>query len=163
MKFVCTLIAVADIARSRDFYERVLGQQVKFDFGENVTFHGDFAIHLASHYQQLIGGRNIHPGGNAFELYFEDDDLEPIAEKLAEYGSTFVHGIMEQPWRQRVMRFYDPDGHIIEIGESMEYLAFRLHQSGLSHEEIGMATTLPEAFIVMALEKYCDKLPKQDN
>jgi hypothetical protein len=24
----------------------------------------------------------------------------------------FVHGIREQPWRQKVMRFYDPDGKL---------------------------------------------------
>jgi hypothetical protein len=30
----------------------------------------------------------------------------------------YVHPLREQPWRQRVVRFYDPDHHIIEVGES---------------------------------------------
>jgi len=27
----------------------------------------------------------------------------------------FVHELREQPWRQKVARFYDPDKNIIEI------------------------------------------------
>ena len=54
MKFICSLITVEDIKRSREFYEKLLKQKVKYDFGQNVTFHGDFAIHLQSHYQKLI-------------------------------------------------------------------------------------------------------------
>lgn len=45
MKFMCPLVVVKDINRSRDFYENVLGQRVKYDYGENITFHGDFALH----------------------------------------------------------------------------------------------------------------------
>ena len=44
VKFICTLITVADMQRSRHFYENVLGQKVETDFGENVSF-GGFAIH----------------------------------------------------------------------------------------------------------------------
>jgi catechol 2,3-dioxygenase-like lactoylglutathione lyase family enzyme len=45
MKYICPLIVVKDIAESRHFYENILGQKVKYDFGENVTFEGDFSIH----------------------------------------------------------------------------------------------------------------------
>ena len=71
MKYICPLITVSDIKLSRDFYEKLLKQKVKYDFGENVTFYGDFAIHLQSHFKELIDNREIRQGGNNFELYFE--------------------------------------------------------------------------------------------
>ena len=54
MKFICPLIVVDDIKKSRHLYEVILGQTVKMDFGENVTFEGDFAIHQRAHFQKLI-------------------------------------------------------------------------------------------------------------
>lgn len=30
--------------------------------------------------------------------------------------------LMEHDWRQRVVRIYDPDHHIMEIGEDMDYV-----------------------------------------
>ena len=154
MKFICPLIAVEDIQRSRRFYEDVLGQRVKYDFGENVTFEGDFAIHLCSHFQQLLGGRPVKPGGNGYELYFEDDKVDELSLKLKEYGVNFVHEVREQPWRQKVVRFYDPDGHIIEVGESVEYLCFRLYHEGMNVEAITKATGMPEEFVKMGIAKF---------
>ena len=154
MKFICPLIAVEDIQRSRRFYEEVLGQRVKYDFGENVTFEGDFAIHLCSHFQQLLGGRPVKPGGNGYELYFEDDKVDELSLKLKEYGVNFVHEVREQPWRQKVVRFYDPDGHIVEVGESVEYLCFRLYHEGMNVEAIAKATGLPEEFVKMGIAKF---------
>ena len=147
MKYVCPLIVVNDIDISRRFYEEVLNQQVKYDYGENVTFEGDFAIHLKSHYQGLIGNKEIIPYSNGFELYFEHDDLEIIIERLKAEGVVFVHEIIEQPWKQRVLRFYDPDGHLIEVGESLQFLSFRLSCEGFSVEKICGIINMPEAFV----------------
>jgi uncharacterized glyoxalase superfamily protein PhnB len=30
-----------------------------------------------------------------------------------------IHPIVEQAWGQRVFRFYDPDGHAVEVGEPL--------------------------------------------
>ncbi len=43
MKFICPLIVVDDIQKSRHLYENILGQTVIKDYGENVIFAGDFA------------------------------------------------------------------------------------------------------------------------
>ena len=91
MKYICSLITVSDIKRSRDFYENLLNQKVKFDFGENVTFHGDFAIHLHSHFKELIDNREIIHGGNNFELYFEYDDIEQIVKSLKDNNISFIY------------------------------------------------------------------------
>ncbi|MEI6091773.1 MAG: VOC family protein [bacterium] len=153
MKYICPLLVVSDIHRSREFYEGLLNQTVKYDFGENVTFEGDFAIHLQSHYQGLIGDKEVKQGGNNFELYFEYDDVEQIVKRLKEHNVQFVHEVREQPWRQKVVRFYEPDKHIIEIGESMEFLSYRLNNEGLSLEEISKITYMPVEFIKEAIGK----------
>jgi len=153
MKFICPLITVSDINRSRKFYVDLLNQKVKYDYGENVTFEGGFAIHLQSHFKDLIDGGEIKTGGNNFELYFEDDNVEQIVDSLKANNVCFVHTLREQPWRQRVVRFYDPDKNIIEVGESMEYLCQRLSKENLSIQQISIVTGLSSEFITESLKK----------
>jgi catechol 2,3-dioxygenase-like lactoylglutathione lyase family enzyme len=136
MKFICSLIVVEDIEKSKMFYRDILGQKIKFDFVENVTFEGDFAIHKKSHYKSLIENRNVIHGENNVELYFEYDDVDEIEDILVRKGIEFVHKTREQPWRQKVLRIYDPDKYIIEIGESLAYLSYRLSNEGMKEEEI---------------------------
>ena len=146
IKFVCPLITVADMKISRNFYENVLGQKVETDFGRNVSF-GGFAIHLRPHFKMLIDNKEIIVGGNNSELYFECDHVEQIVEKLKAEKVEFVHELQEQPWKQFVVRFYDPDKNIIEIGETMESLTFRLYQQGNSFDDISKMTGLDRAFV----------------
>ena len=146
VKFVCPLITVADMNRSRDFYERVLGQKVISDFVRNIGFEG-FAIHLRSHFQMLIDNKEIVIGGNNFELYFEYDNVEQIVEKLKTEKVEFVHELREQPWKQLVVRFYDPDRNIIEIAETLECLTLRLFRQGNTVDEISKLTGIEREFI----------------
>ncbi len=153
LKFVCPLITVTDMKRSRDFYEKVLGQQVESDYGENVSF-GGFALHLRSHFKMLIDPEEITGGGNNFELYFEYDKVEQIVEKLKAEKVKFVHELREQPWKQQVVRFYDPDENMVEIGESLEYLMFRLHQQGNSLDEISKMTGVDREVVERMLSEF---------
>lgn len=152
MKFVCSLIVVEDIGRSRFLYEELLGQQVKNDYGENVSFEGGFAIHQKSHFENLLDNHVITKS-NSFELYFEADNIEEIFEKVKKHGLELVHEIVEQPWKQRVMRFYDYDKNIIEVGESLEHVAYRLHQQGEGLEEICRITYLDKETVLMAINR----------
>ena len=152
MKFVCSLIVVSDIAISRVFYEDLLGQKVKYDFGENITFHGDFALHLKSHYSELIDHKEIRLEGNDFELYFESNDLDILVDKLRANNVMFVHELRKQPWQQLVVRFYDPDNHIVEVGESLDHLVFRLFQEGNTVKQIAELTQLSVEFINASIQ-----------
>lgn len=153
MKYICPLITVSDMEVARDFYENILDQNVKYDFGESVTFHGDFTIHLQSHYKKLIDNREVKSGVNNFELYFESDKIELVVERLKKKMILFVHELREQPWRQKVVRFYDPDKNIIEIGETIEHLSFRLKKEDLSFEQISKITNMPINFVIDSIEK----------
>jgi catechol 2,3-dioxygenase-like lactoylglutathione lyase family enzyme len=157
MKYVCALIVVDDIDIAKDFYVRVLKQKIATDFGENVAFEGGFAIHQREHFQDLIENRAVAPGGNNAELYFEDDDVDAIETELRTEGVEFVHRTREQPWRQRVLRFYDRDRHIVEIGESLEFLAYRLWREGKTAEEISAITTMAPEFVKAAIASHEDR------
>ena len=146
IKFVAPLITVVDMKKSRDFYENILGQTVESDYGENVSFEG-FAIHLRPHFKSLIDNKEVAGGGNNFELYFEYDHVEQICEKLKAENVEFVHELREQPWKQLVVRFYDPDRNIVEIGESLEHLVVRLQQQNHSAKEISQMTGLDMEFV----------------
>lgn len=154
MKYICPLITVDDINRSRSFYETVLDQKVKYDFGENVAFASGFAIHLKPHFAELIGKKNIISKSNSFELYFEHDDIDGFEKSLIEHKVELVHPACEQPWRQKVIRFYDPDGHIIEVGESLEYLSFRLFKEGKTLSEISAITNMPAEFVSASVKNF---------
>lgn len=153
MKFISSLITVEDISRSRNFYENVLNLNVLHDFGENVTYEGDFAIHLKSHFQTLIK-TDINNGKNNFELYFEYDNIVELVEKLRTHNIEFLHDIIEQPWKQRVIRFYDPDYNLIEVGESLDYLCYRLESENNTIQDIAKLTSMPEEYISEALARY---------
>ena len=48
--------------------------------------------------------------------------VEGFIQKLEElYPDTvYVNRLMTHSWGQRVVRFYDPDGNLIEVGTPME-------------------------------------------
>lgn len=57
---------------------------------------------------------------NAGELYFEEDDMETFCNHLQTFDIHYVHELFEHRWGQRVVRFYDPDKHMIKVGETLD-------------------------------------------
>ena len=152
IRYQAALICVKDMQVSRAFYEKVLGQKVEYDFGQDVVFHGGFAIHDADHFSRLLfhsPSSNIinQPGQVTHELGFECDDVDGLFFRLTEHGVRFLHPVQQQPWGQRVFRCYAPDNHIIEIGEPMSEVIKRYLKAGLSAEEIVKKTSMPLAEI----------------
>ena len=148
MKFSCSVIAVKNIEISKKFYETVLNQKIISDFGINVTFEGDFALQQG--YFEMIGipENEVKQKSNNFEMYFEEENFDGFLEKLKTMKEIkYVHDVKKYDWGQRVVRFYDPDEHIIEVGETMENVARRFFEDGLSIEEISEKTMLPIEFL----------------
>lgn len=58
-----------------------------------------------------------------------------------------VHPPKKHEWQQRVVRVYDPDFHMIEIGESMEVIAKRYLSQGLSVEKVSEIIQHPIEFV----------------
>ncbi len=154
-------MTVEDIERSKRFYLDIFGQKIREDYGQNVVFEGGFSIHARAHYADLLKGHAVRHGGNNFELYFEHDDLETLQSGLRSAGVEFVHELRTQSWHQRVLRVYDPDKNIIEIGEPLGQVCIRLAGEGKSVEEIGKMTSLDGEYIMNALRTAANEVKTQ--
>ncbi|MDF2838969.1 MAG: glyoxalase, partial [Evtepia sp.] len=87
----------------------------------------------------------IKLGHNTAELYFEETDMDGFLQKLAAFeGIEYVHPPKEHSWGQRVVRFYDPDRHIIEVGEDMTMVTRRFLDSGMSLKQVAVRMDVPE-------------------
>jgi catechol 2,3-dioxygenase-like lactoylglutathione lyase family enzyme len=148
IRFTSTLITTADMPAARRFYEELLGQEVEYDFGENLSFRGGFALHQREHFHHLLASSAVkrQNGGTHrynMELYFECEDIEAVEERLRAEGVPFVHPLREQPWAQRAVRVFDPDGTIVEIGEPMPFVVVRLARQGMGEDAIAERTSIP--------------------
>ncbi len=58
---------------------------------------------------------------NSCELYFEEQDIESFIENLENLYPTiqYINRLMTHSWGQKVIRFYDLDGNLIEAGTPM--------------------------------------------
>ncbi len=117
MKLKNTLIVVNDIEKSRQFYEDLFGLELVLDNGGNMILTEGLVLQEKKYWTEFIG-REIIPENNASELYFEEPDIEGFVEKLERYypDVRYVNRLMRHSWGQKVIRFYDPDGNLIEVG-----------------------------------------------
>ena len=119
MRLKNILLVVEDIEKSVAFYKELFGLNVVTDFDGNVILTEGLVLQDRKIWERLVE-REVTYGGNASELYFIENDLEGFQEKL-DHGSfeiNYAHRLKTHDWGQRVIRIYDPDGHMIEIGES---------------------------------------------
>lgn len=147
MKLKNPMLVVRDIDQSVEFYNRVFGLHVIMDFGANKTLTGGLALQTVETYQEFIGDRAISFGGNSFELYFEEDDFDQFADRLKGFQVDYVHPVKEHRWGQRVVRFYDPDRHIIEVGENMKAVCRRFLASGMTPDQVAVRMDVPMKFV----------------
>ena len=117
-KYICTLLAVRDMARSKAFYRDLLGLEVQNDLGANVTLSCGLALQTLDSWKGLLETGPVTLTHHAGELYFETEDLDEFAEKAEAMSVRLVHPIREHSWGQRALRLYDPDGHVIEVGRA---------------------------------------------
>lgn len=119
MRLKNVLLVVADLERSRTFYKELFAMEVVRDFDTNIILSGGLVLQKEQEWEVLIG-QKANYSGNAQELYFVCPDIEAFQEKLdnSSVSITYVHRLMVYEWGQKAIRFYDPDGHIIEVGES---------------------------------------------
>lgn len=147
MKFKSPLLAVADLAASVNFYRRVLGLRVVQDFGANVTLTGGVSLQTLDTWRDFLDGGSVSPGGNDGELYFEEDDFDAFAARLRDFPIEYVHPVREHRWGQRVVRFYDPDHHILEVGENMRAVCRRFLAAGMTEEQAAARMDVPLKFV----------------
>lgn len=148
MRFQLALLAVRDVERSKRFYHDLFGQDVVMDLGRNVTFSGGFAIQEDFAWLTDLPEDSVKERSHNMELYFETEDFDGFLSLLDSRPEVeLVHPPKKHAWQQRVVRLYDPDGHMIEVGESMDCLAKQYLREGRSVRETADLIQHPEEFV----------------
>lgn len=111
------LIVVNDIEKSKKFYQDLFGLNVLVEYEGHLILTDGLVLQDKGVWEKATG-RKVLPENNASELYFEENDIEAFANKLENlYPETvYVNRLMTHSWGQKVIRFYDPDGNLIEVG-----------------------------------------------
>ena len=137
MKYTCTVLAVADIDAARAFYEDLFDLKVYQNYGINVSFTCGLALQQEFDWLVNLPKECVLKKPNNVEVCFEEEDLDAFLKKLEAYPELErLGGVVEHSWGQRVVRFYDLDGHMIEGGENMKMVVNRFLASGMTMEEV---------------------------
>ena len=117
MKLRNVLIVVSDIEESINFYRDLFRLQVVLNNDGNVIMTEGLVLQDKNIWKDFLE-KDVVPQNNMTELYFEEKNIEDFAEKLnnSRYEIQYVNELMEHSWGQKMVRFYDLDGNLIEVG-----------------------------------------------
>lgn len=120
MKLKNILIVVKDIEKSKKYYKDLFGLEMLLDNGGNMILTEGLVLQDIKCWKDCIK-QNIIERNNSCELYFEEPYIEEFVEKLDRmYPDTvYVNRLMTHSWGKKVIRFYDLDGNLIEVGTPM--------------------------------------------
>ena len=137
MRYTAALISVADVHVSRRFYEELFGLELDHDYGINVSFTCGLALQQNFAWLAGVPEDSVAHRSHNMELCFETEDFDGFLKQLDRRpGVRRLGDVVEHGWGQRVARFYDPDGHLIEVGEDMGMVVRRFLASGMSMEAV---------------------------
>ena len=120
MKLKNVLVVVKDIEKSREFYHDLFGLDTILNHEGNMILTEGLVLQDEKIWRDFVG-KEIVQKSNSCELYFEERDIESFVEKLEERypDIEYVNRLMTHSWGQKVVRFYDLDGNLIEVGTPM--------------------------------------------
>ncbi len=120
MKLKNILIVVKDIEKSKQFYHDLFGLDRVLDYDGNMILTEGLVLQDEKIWREFLG-KDVITKNNSCELYFEERDIESFIEKLEKlYPSIqYVNPLITHSWGQKVIRFYDLDGNLIEVGTPM--------------------------------------------
>lgn len=111
------LIVVNDIEKSKKFYKDIFGLSVILEQDGNVILTEGLVLQDARIWNESLE-KEILWRNHATEIYFEEKVIDDFIKKLESYEEPieYVTTLMEYPWGKKIVRFYDPDGNLIEVG-----------------------------------------------
>lgn len=153
INFHSNVLFVEDIERAKAFYTNVLMFEIEHDFGTNISFDNGLSI-WQIHPEHIIKQKKVDSStpSNRMELYFETNNIKETFDALQDKEIHFLHEIIEEPWGQKTMRFFDPDKHMIEIGESLETFVKRMANEGMTVDEVSEKTGIPKFTVEELIE-----------
>ena len=144
IQFHSSVIFVKGIEVSKQFYCNILKQEIDTDFGNNITLKGGLSIWEIPEWHQL--NQSFYQKGSvnkALEICFETDNMDEIVDLIENQNIKKHHELTEESWGQKTIRVYDPGNNLVEVGEKFEVFLRRMHQNGLTLEEINQKTGVP--------------------
>ncbi|MCI8516163.1 MAG: glyoxalase [Hungatella sp.] len=116
MKLKNVLIVVDDMERAKAFYRELFGLSVILDGEERVILTEGLVLQEKRVWEEAVGGK-VTARSLGGELYFEEPDLEGFVGRLEGYREPveFVNRLREDFQGQKMIRFYDLDGNLIEV------------------------------------------------
>lgn len=120
MRLKNILLVVKDIEKSKKFYHDLFGLNTVLDNDGNMILSEGLVLQEEKIWNEFLG-KDIVYRNNACELYFEEKNIEEFIDKLEKlYPSIeYVNKLMEHSLGRKVVRFYDLDGNLIEVGTPM--------------------------------------------
>ncbi len=113
MRLKNVLITVENLERSKKFYKDLFGLDVILEKEGNAILTEGLVLQDKNVWKSVVGGNVLHKN-NASVLYFEEKEIEKFAERLGAY--EYIGSLVQHPWGRKTIRFYDPDGNLIEVG-----------------------------------------------
>ena len=113
MRLKNILIVVKDIEKSKKFYHDLFGLNPVLDNDGNMILTEGLVLQDEKIWKDFLV-KEISYKNNSCELYFEEKNIEAFVEKLEK-----LYPEIEHSWGQKVIRFYDLDGNLIEVGTPM--------------------------------------------
>ena len=145
MQYSGVVLSVEDIGVSRSFYEELFGLKLEHDYGINLSF--TCGLSLQQNFAWLIGTAPevVQKKTHNVEICFEEEGFDAFLERLSQFSDIdYLGKVREHGWGQRVVRFYDPDGHLIEVGESMQRVIRRFLDKGMTLQEVSVRMDVRE-------------------
>ncbi len=138
MAYISPLLSVDDIARSMDYYEKVLR------FGKGITLPGEGGklmhgeVHIADDIHLMFmptqGGEGPvadklakgGPKGAGVILYLNlgDQDIDAYYADVKRAGAKMIEEITDQFWGDRTFTIEDPDGYILTFAKHVRDVDF---------------------------------------
>ena len=116
MKLKNILIVVDNIEESIHFYNELFGLRVITRMEGNVIMSEGLVLQDVDVWYDSTKIPTT-PHNNMTELYFEDNDIEGVVKKLesGRYEVRYATALTELDGGQKLVRFYDPSGNLIEV------------------------------------------------
>lgn len=122
MKLKNVLVVVDDMEESVRFYQEMFGLQVIMKQEGNTILSEGLVLQDVKVWVDDIGlFTTLY--SNTSELYFEDNDVEGLVDKLtsSDILVRFQNELTELGGGQKMVRFYDPSRNLIEVRTPVNY------------------------------------------
>lgn len=121
MRLKNVLIVVKDMEQSKRFYRTLFGLSVILDDDSRVILTEGLVLQEKKVWEDTIR-KTVQERHHGCELYFEERNMDAFLEKLEGYTPEveYLTQLSGEESEERLVRLYDPDGHVIEVKSPVE-------------------------------------------